>query len=126
MVLVGGCLYGQADGNHKKRHWACLDWETGKTIYSVPGLPTQRSGSVTFAEGMLYAVTDLGTVALVPADPRQFEPVSQFRLPSVGNDPVWAHPVVFGGRLYLRHKDTVYAYDVRASLPKPARLKPDS
>jgi outer membrane protein assembly factor BamB len=114
VVLVGGYLYGQADGNHSKRHWACLDWKTGKTMYSVEGLPTQRSGSVTYADGMIYALSDLGTVALVPADPRGFEIISQFRLPTAGNDPAWAHPVVCGGRLYLRHKDTLYAYDIRS------------
>jgi len=115
VVLVDGNLFGQADGNHRKRHWACLDWKTGKTMYSVEGLPTQRSGSVTFAEGMIYAVSDLGEVALVPASPRSFEIASRFRLPTAGNDPAWAHPVVCGGRLYLRHKDTLYAYDVRAA-----------
>jgi len=28
--------------------------------------------------------------------------------------PTWAHPVVAGGRLYLRDQDTIYAFDVRA------------
>ena len=69
---------------------------------------------MTYADGMIYALSDLGTVALVPADPRALEIVSQFRLPTAGNDPAWAHPVVCGGRLYLRHKDMLYAYDVRA------------
>jgi len=32
VVCVGGYLYGQADGNHLHRHWACLDWETGKSM----------------------------------------------------------------------------------------------
>lgn len=27
--------------------------------------------------------------------------------------PTWAHPVVCGGRLYIRHGDNLYAYDVR-------------
>ncbi len=27
--------------------------------------------------------------------------------------PTWTHPVVAGGRLYLRDQDTIYAYDVR-------------
>jgi outer membrane protein assembly factor BamB len=114
VVLVDGYLYGQADGNHRSRHWACLDWKTGKTMYSVPGLRTQRSGAVTYADGMIYAVSDLGTVALVPASPRSFQIVSQFRLPSAGSDPAWAHPVVCGRRLYLRHKDVLYAYVIRA------------
>jgi len=27
--------------------------------------------------------------------------------------PTWTHPVVAGGRLYLRDQDTIYAFDVR-------------
>jgi hypothetical protein len=26
---------------------------------------------------------------------------------------VWAHPVLLDGRLYLRHHDTMWCYDVR-------------
>ena len=32
---------------------------------------------------------------------------------SPGVLPTWTHPVVAGGRLYLRDQDTIYAYDVR-------------
>jgi hypothetical protein len=41
VVLVDSCLYGHADGNHKWRHWACLELKTGKTMYSVEGLPSE-------------------------------------------------------------------------------------
>ncbi|MBM3212584.1 PQQ-like beta-propeller repeat protein, partial [Candidatus Poribacteria bacterium] len=54
VVLIDGYLYGHADGNHKWRHWACLELKTGKTMYSVEGLPSGASGSLTYADGMLY------------------------------------------------------------------------
>jgi len=113
VVLVDGYLYGHADGNHKRRHWACLEWTSGRTMYSVDGLPTKGSGALTYADGMLYLVSDQGTVGLVPARPSGFEIVSQFDLPPGGEGPSWAHPVVCGGRLYLRHGDLLYAYDVK-------------
>ena len=31
-----------------------------------------------------------------------------------GRGPSWAHPVVGGGRLYLRYDDNLYCFDVRA------------
>ena len=31
-----------------------------------------------------------------------------------GSGPSWAHPVVVGGRLYLRYDDNLYCYDVKA------------
>ena len=114
VVLVDGYFYGHADGNHKWRHWACLELTTGKTMYSVDGLPVTRSAALTYADGMLYLLNDLGTVALMPANPKGFDIVSQFQLPKGGEGPTWAHPVVCGGRLYIRHGNFLYVYDVRA------------
>ncbi|MHC4537787.1 MAG: hypothetical protein ACYS6K_27975 [Planctomycetota bacterium] len=31
-----------------------------------------------------------------------------------GSGPSWAHPVVTGGRLYLRYADNLYCFDVKA------------
>jgi len=114
VVLVDGYLYGHADGNHKWRHWACLELQTGKTMYSVKGLPVKGSGALTYADGMLYLLSDNSTVALVPANPEGFEIVSQFQLPQGGKGPTWAHPVVLDGRFYIRHGNFLYVYDVRA------------
>jgi hypothetical protein len=36
------------------------------------------------------------------------------RVKAPGEGPSWAHPVVIGGRLYLRDDTTVYCFDVRA------------
>ncbi len=33
---------------------------------------------------------------------------------SGGTGPYWAHPVVCDGRLYVRHADKLFAYDIRA------------
>jgi outer membrane protein assembly factor BamB len=112
VVLVNGYLYGHADGNHKWRHWACLELETGKTMYSVAGLPAEASGTLTYADGMLYLLGEPGNVALMSADPESFDITSQFQLPKGGKGPVRAHPVVCGGRFYIRHGDFLYAYDV--------------
>ena len=51
--------------------------------------------------------------------------ISQFKIPSGGEGPTWAHPVVCGGRLYIRHSDRLFAYDVRAEPSKP-RSEPAS
>ena len=49
-----------------------------------------------------------------PATPDGLEIVSQFRLPPGGTGASWAHPVVCGGRLYLRHADRLFAYEVKS------------
>ena len=36
------------------------------------------------------------------------------QVPEGGKGPAWAHPVVCGGRLYLRHGEFLYAFAIRA------------
>jgi len=71
-------------------------------------------GSVTYADGMLYALSENGTMGLVPATPRGHTAVSQFRLPAGGSKQSWAYPVICGGRLYIRHGDALHAFDIKA------------
>jgi len=112
-ILVDGYIYGLADNDHRKRYWACVEWATGKTMYRHDVMPKQRFGAITYAEGMLYVLNDLGTVDLVPATPDGFEPVSRFELPNRRGKQYWAHPIVCNGRLYLRHEDRIYVYDIK-------------
>jgi len=77
-------------------------------------------GSLTYAEGMLYMLNHNRTVAIAPATPRAFEMVSRFTIPQGGQRLSWAHPVVCGGRLYIRHGEFLYCYDVKApEAPSP-------
>ena len=71
-------------------------------------------GSLTSADGRLYTLSERFVMGLVAADPEDFEVVSQFELPIKGDGPSWAYPVVCGGRLYLRHDNYLFCYDVRA------------
>ena len=45
--------------------------------------------------------------------PAQYVERGRFQL-KTGNLPTWSHPVVSGGKLFLRDQDTLYAYDVAA------------
>ncbi len=114
-LFVDGYLYGLADGNHKRRHWACVDWETGEKTYDAEA-NGKKSAVVGCADGMLYLLGNDRTVALVPVTPEKFEVVSQFELPRGPEGPTWAHPVIHGGRLYLRHSDWLYAYGIHGRL----------
>ncbi len=71
-------------------------------------------GSITYADGMLYTLSESAKIGLVRPTPDAHELVSQFSLPEGGEGTSWAHPVVCGGRLYIRHGEFLYAYDVRA------------
>ena len=51
-------------------------------------------------------------MSLVRATPEAWDEVSSFRLPRGGRGLYWAHPVVCGGRLYVRHSERLFAYDL--------------
>jgi len=114
IVLIDGYLYGQADGNHKRRRQVCLDFKTGRTMWASEKLKGKRSATVSAAGGMLYIMTDRGEVALVRPNPKRLDIVSRFDLPKGGKGEAWAHLVICGGRLYIRHGEFLYVYDVRA------------
>jgi len=106
VVLVDGYLYG---AGHEAKGWFCLDFMTGKPAWNARG-----KGSLTCADGMLYCLDETGTMSLVEAKPGEYRAASTFRLPRGRTGPYWAHPVVCGGRLYLRHADRLFAYDIQA------------
>jgi outer membrane protein assembly factor BamB len=105
VILFDEFLYGSGH----RGGWICVDWETGETKYNEPGV---GKGSLTYADGMLYTLSERSRMGLVRATPERHELVSEFRLPAGGEGPSWAHPVVCGGRLYIRHDDYLFAYDI--------------
>ena len=104
VILHNGYLYGS--GNNA-RGWFCLDFMTGKDLWKSDG-----TGSLTYADGMLYCLDERGIMTLVTATPGKYDAVSTFEVPSGGKGMHWAHPVVCGGRLYIRHTDKIFIYDV--------------
>jgi hypothetical protein len=69
-------------------------------------------GSLVYADGHLYCYSETGIVGLVEATPAAYREKGRFRI-DAGSLPTWTHPVVVGGRLYLRDQDTLYSFDVR-------------
>jgi len=107
IILLDGYLYGSC---HSPK-WACLEWKTGKKMYAERGV---GKGSLTYADGMLYTLSERSVMGLVQATPEDYKLISQFKLPPGGEGPSWAHPVVCGGRLYLRHGVYLYVYRISA------------
>ncbi len=105
VILYNGYLYGSGS---KARDWYCLDFLTGRLMWRTNG-----SGSLTYADGMVYLYDEKGNMKLVRATPEKFEKTGEFRVPEGGAGPYWAHPVVCGGRLYLRHAGKIFVYDIQ-------------
>ena len=68
---------------------------------------------------MLYCLAEKdGTVALVDASPKGWKEHGRFKLDpqTTQRNPqgrIWTHPVVVGGRLYLRDQELLHCYDVK-------------
>ena len=106
VILVDGYLYGSTHGGK----WVCLEFKTGQVKSSAGGV---GKGSIVYADGMLYCYSERGDVGLATPAPDDGQVVSRFRVPTGGKGPNWPHPVVCGGRLYLRHGDLLFAYDIK-------------
>ncbi|HCI55101.1 MAG TPA: PQQ-binding-like beta-propeller repeat protein [Bacteroidales bacterium] len=106
VILHEGFVYGS--GSNGSRGWHCLDVMTGKQRWRA----TNDEGCITYADGMLYTLEQRGTMRLVKATPDKYEVLGEFKLPSGGNSMYWAHPVICGKRLYIRHADKIFVYDI--------------
>jgi outer membrane protein assembly factor BamB len=110
LVLVGNYLYGGDGQNNGKP--ICIEWATGKVMWKEPRGVGGGSASVCYADGHLYFLYENNVAALVEATPAGFKLKGQFEPPKMPGT-AWAHPVVLGGRLYLRHDDALFCYNVK-------------
>jgi len=104
VVLVDGYLYG-FDGSIL----TCLEFATGKQMWQHRSV---GKGSLSYADGHLYLFSENRVVGLAEATPMGYRETGRFTLPEQDWQS-WAHPVVSGGRLYLRDQGILAAYDIR-------------
>ena len=103
-ILVGEHLYGFSSAI-----LTALRFADGATAWKDRSV---GKGSLAFADGHLYLFSEGGVVGLAEATPAGYREKGRFSIQQAGL-PTWAHPVIAGGRLYLRDQDTVYAYNVK-------------
>jgi hypothetical protein len=104
-VLVGDHLYGFSSAI-----LTAMNFDTGQVAWRDRSV---GKGSLVFADDRLYLFGENGTVGLAEANPTAYREHGRFQI-RTGNLPTWSHPVVSGGKLFLRDQNSVYAYDVRA------------
>ena len=110
LIEKDGFIYGSNWQSNSKGKWVCLYWETGGLKYETDWL---TKGAMVYADGLLYVMEEKsGTVALVKPDPEKFEVISSFKL-NGGSGPFWSHPFIANGKLYLRHGDVLFVYDIK-------------
>ncbi|QDV75017.1 PQQ-binding-like beta-propeller repeat protein [Botrimarina mediterranea] len=114
VVLLDGKLYGHSDGVG----WVCQDFETGETVWRERS--ALEMGAIGYADGRFVCLgEDSGEVVLIEASPEGWKEHGRFKL-----DPqteqrkpqgkIWVHPVIAGGKLYLRDQELLFCFDVSA------------
>ncbi len=109
MVLVGEYLF--AGHGHNQGFPICIHLPTGRTMWGPGRGPGRRSAAVAYADGNLYFRYEDGTMALIEANPKTYRSKGSFRI-ATHHAESWPHPVIAGGKLYLRDQDDLHCYDI--------------
>jgi outer membrane protein assembly factor BamB len=110
VVFVGDYLYGGHGQNRGDP--ACVELSTGSVVWKERS-PSRGSASVLYADGHLIFRYDRGEVMLIEATSTGLIIKGRFQALE-GEGPAWAHPVIHQGKLYLRHANSLFCYDLRA------------
>jgi outer membrane protein assembly factor BamB len=112
-ILVGDHVYGHSE----TRGWVCLEFKTGKLVWRER--EKAGKGSIFYADGHLYLREENkdgpGTVVLIEATPTGFKEKGRMTQPDRTKKEAWTHPVIAGGKLYLRDQDLLFCYDLKAN-----------
>ena len=109
VVKLGEHLYGHSD----TKGWTCQDFKSGEAQWQEKN--KLRKGSLVYADGHLYCreEAEKGVVALLEATPSGFIEKGRFTPPDRSGKKSWPHPVIAGGRLYLRDQDVLLCYGLK-------------
>lgn len=120
VLLHKGHLYGYSDG----KGWVCQNLQSGEIVWREKEISWGENenkkklgkGSLVYADGHLYCRYESGpgTIALIEATPEGFKDKGHFIQPDRSKPRSWPHPVVAGGRLYIRDQDILLCYDIKA------------
>ena len=110
VLKLGEQLYGYSDG----KGWTCQNFKSGEAQWQEK--EKLGKGSLLYADGRLYCreEAEKGVVALIEATTSGYVEKGRFTPPDRSGKKSWPHPVIVGGKLYLRDQDVLLCYDVKA------------
>jgi len=114
VILVEDHVYGYSDN----KGWTCQEFATGEYVWREKS--ELGKGAIAYADDHFYCLEeDHGEVVLIDATTEGWRERGRFVLhPQTeirkSGGKIWVHPVIVGGRLYLRDQDLVYCYDVES------------
>ncbi len=110
MILLGDHVY--MGHGHSNGFPLCVDLKTGKDAWRPGRGEGSGSAAIAYADGHLYFRYDDATMVLIEANPKEYLVKGKFTI-ATKNGKSWPHPVIAGGKLYLRDQDVLNCYDVK-------------
>jgi hypothetical protein len=121
-VHIDGYLYGSSGRHSENAELRCIEWKTGKVMWSQPGM---ARSSLLAIDGHFLCLGEYGQLWLVKINPQKYEEVAVLDLsdPALGQKhlresrpllkyPCWAAPIVAHGLLYLRGDDRLLCFEL--------------
>jgi outer membrane protein assembly factor BamB len=109
VICLDHYVYGAADSGNL----VCMSIKDGSVAWKNKCV---GKGSIAYADGRFYVRAEgSGDVALVEAASSGYKEHGRLKQPQRAREPAWAHPVVAGGKLYLRDMDNLFCYDVKGN-----------
>jgi outer membrane protein assembly factor BamB len=109
MTLVDGYIYcGHGNGNGLP---ICVEMATGEIAWGPERAAGDGETSLIYADGHIIFRRQNGVIILAKATPEKFDVVVTFK-PAFQERESWAHPVISGGKLYLREQNKLMCYEL--------------
>ena len=111
VVKVGEYFYGSGGSVAM-----CVEFKTGTVKWEERSI---GPGSLLVADGRIYVHAESGDVAMFEPSAEAYREKGRFTPPGVPSranpmEKAWTYPVIANGKLYIRDKDSLWCYDVKA------------
>ena len=98
-----GYLYGSSGYHAPEAELRCVEWKTGKVMWSEPNM---GRSSLLLVDGKLVCLSEDGTLRLLRPNPQKYEELAKWELTADDGKPLlpypaWAAPALSHGLLYV-------------------------
>ncbi len=106
-IETGGYLYGSSGYHTEEAELRCVEWKTGKVMWSEPNM---GRSSLLLVDGTLVCLSEDGTLRLLKPTPGRYTEIAKWELTADDGTPLlaypaWAAPALAHGLLYIEGKD---------------------
>jgi outer membrane protein assembly factor BamB len=109
-----GYLYGSSGYHAPEAELRCVEWKTGRVMWSEAGM---GRSTLLLVEGTLVCLSEDGTLRLLRASPERYDELAEWELKSSDGSPLlaypaWTAPALAQGLLYLQGADNLVCLEL--------------